>query len=180
MEYCKNKNYSEVARIFDISDMTVKNIVKNNPDILKLYEEKTREAIVEDTETFKEKFLKRAEDSINRAIDLSQDRINLSLAAHEKYEDFLNNVLVAMKNGGLDVYAAADMVKSFNQTMNIPLRDLSTYIGTLYDKRALSNNEFTSRTKVEGDVKSTVNGGLDLSALSLEELRNLAKLKDTE
>lgn len=49
------------------------------------------------------------------------------------------------------------MIKEAKQGMrDIPLGQISTYLGTLYDKRALMNNESTNNTqmtvKLEGDL----------------------------
>lgn len=54
------------------------------------------------------------------------------------------------------------MIKEAKQGMrDIPLGQISTYLGTIYDKRALMNNESTANTqltvKLEGDLDEWAN-----------------------
>jgi hypothetical protein len=175
MEYASNHNYREVGRTFEISECTVRKMVKDNPDLVELYSQKVSDTLVIDTLSFKEEFLQRAESSINMAIDLSQQRIALALSAHDKFESIINDMLTAMRNGGVDLYAINDMLKSLSSIMNIPLKDLSTYIGTLYDKRTQATGGITNKYEIVGDINHDHKYEVEQALVSDDESKELIK-----
>lgn len=81
-DYAENKNYSETARNFKTSDKTVKRIVKSNPEMAKIAEEKAiknREKITEYMDSqaprinsFINKFLTRLESDEVNGIELDK------------------------------------------------------------------------------------------------------------
>ena len=71
-DFTMNQNYSETARLNGVSDTTVRKIVKNHPDSLKIIEEK------------KEENTKDILDYMDSILDDQKEILNLSLKALKK------------------------------------------------------------------------------------------------
>lgn len=154
VEYATTRNNSETARTFGMAESTIRKVIKDNPEEYKLCEQKVKGELQAEAILFKQEFMRRAEESIKKAIDLSNQRLELALVSHEKFDDRIDDIMAAMREGGADYASICDMVKSLASVMSVPLKDLSTFIGTLYDKRSLANGEATCRTDVQGEVKN--------------------------
>jgi NAD-specific glutamate dehydrogenase len=155
VEYATSKNYCEVGRTFNLPESTVRKIVKENKDDLSVYEQKIHDEIMVQTLEWKEEFMKKAEASIEKAIGLSNQKIELSTVAHEKFEDMLGELISLLKKDKVNATDVTKMITALSSVMNVPLKDLSIFIGTLFDKRALSKGEPTQNTNVSGGVNTT-------------------------
>ena len=172
VELATNENCSEISRIFGVAESTVRKIRDESQDrYAGLRDQKKRELIDEATQ-WKREFLKRAEESINKAIDLSQQKIALALVSHEKFDERIDSIIDLLRDKEADYRTVVDTVKALSSVMAIPLKDLSIYIGTVYDKRALAQGEATSN--IGATVTNTHK--LDLKSLSEEELAILERI----
>lgn len=78
-DYVENQNYSETARMNNVSDMTVRRIAENNKEVLKKVEEKKQEntqTTIEYMQTQHET-KKRILDKILKAIEEKTDNIDM-------------------------------------------------------------------------------------------------------
>lgn len=78
-DYVCNQNYSETARMNNVSDMTVKRLVDNNPDVLEKVEQKKEEntkSTIEYMQTQHET-KKRILDKILKAIENKTDDVDM-------------------------------------------------------------------------------------------------------
>lgn len=96
--YALTNSYNKTAKEFNISDHTVKKIVKENAN---LYEQK------------KDEFVDKASKIIDKALDKLEKELDKE---------------------------------------DIPVNQLTTVIGTLYDKRALAKGESTDNTTFKVDI----------------------------
>jgi uncharacterized protein YdiU (UPF0061 family) len=155
IEYASNGNYCETGRLFNLPESTIRKIVKENPNELKVYEEKVHGEMMAQAIDWKMKFMERAEASIEKALGLSNQKIELSTVAHEKFENTIDELIGMLKKQRVPAQDVTKLLTALSSCMNVPLRDLSVYIGTLYDKRALSKGEPTQNTNVSGGVNTT-------------------------
>lgn len=157
------KSQREVAQTVGVAASTVNRIVNMTPDELEQY--RTHK---------KMEFIQQAWDTVNNALAYGNQKIILATITAENFNDKIEELIQAMKDNGADGKAVADTVKALSQAMNIPLRDVATYIGTLYDKIALVTGGSTANVNVNANITPTDEA---VKGLSIEELRQLAKLE---
>lgn len=110
----------------------------------------------------------KAKNAIAKQVKVSWSTVDkVSKEAPDKLESLREDKKLALVNKLWDniVDAAAlghSMIKEAQEgKRDIPLGQISTYLGTLYDKRALMNNESTANTsvtvKLEGELNQWAN-----------------------
>lgn len=134
-------NYSETARALNMPMTTVEKIVKDNrdkPEFVKLCEEKRND------------FSKKASRIIDKGLELIDRRLSVALDKQEELERLIDEI------GGLsdDEMPFKTRVATINVIKEVQIqkiKDVSTMIGTLYDKKALADGKPTGRTELIGD-----------------------------
>lgn len=155
------KSQREVANIVGVAASTVNRIVNMTPDELEQY--RTQKKV---------EFIQRAWDTVNNALELGNQKIILATVTAENFDEKINDLIEALKDNGADARTVSDTVKALCTAMNIPLRDVATYVGTLYDKIALATGGATANVNLNANVTPEA-----MKGLSIEELKSLAKLE---
>lgn len=113
---------NDVAKRCKVSWATVDSISKENPDEIESLREQKRE-----------QFINRLWNSMDKALGLADKRIEIALDAHQK----LDELHEAIGDSEIDPRSAADLQRAIDNISNVPLGQISTFIGTIYDKHAL-------------------------------------------
>ena len=144
LSYAVTRNYSETGRNLGIPESTVRKIVDDNKEdelFAKLCEQK-RDEFVESAD----KIIYKATNLLERKLDVALDYQNeldviLSIASHlDGDEELSNSELRALIN-------------RVNKLQVNALTEITTAIGTMYDKRALAKGDPTSNEKFEVSIR---------------------------
>lgn len=152
--YAISNNYRATARQFKISDSTVARIIKKSGDFEQIKADKKKE-IKEEADKWSSKIIEDMQESIASAVLLGNKKIRQALEGDEKIDALIDKILDA----DIDQKDKGVAIRMLSNMLNIGLRDISTYVGTLYDKQALANGQATSRSDnmnrntIEGEVK---------------------------
>lgn len=136
-------NYKETARELDLPYMTVKSIVdknKDKPEFVKLRNEKMNE------------FSARASEIIQKGLTLLNRRLDRALASEEDL-DLLIDEIYATDKEELSQDEKNRLVNKIRTLQVQNMKDITTAIGTLYDKKALADGKPTERTEIVGGDK---------------------------
>lgn len=155
------KSKNAISKKVGISRSTVTNIINLNSDELDNYRQQK-----------KEEFINKSWETVNNALEYGNQKIVLATVASESFDDRIEDLINALKDNEADPRTISETVKAIGQAMNIPLRDVATYLGTIYDKIALATGNSTSNV----NLHQTGNLSVDLSQLTNEELNNLEKI----
>ena len=134
LSYITTGNYSETARQLDMPESTIRKIVddnKNKEEFAKLCEEKRNEFIAE------------ADKIINKATKLLNKRLDIALENQDELEEIISDVYNT-DNKEISEQQKKSMVKKIAKLQINGLSEITTAIGTMYDKRALAKGEPTS------------------------------------
>jgi hypothetical protein len=150
-ELACNDNAAEVARIFNLPESTVHTLKKKHKD---QYEELRRqkvEELIDESKAWKKNFIDQAQQQIVDAMELGHQKIKLATAAVEGFENQINKMVdLLSENKDTNGKDIVEVVKALSSVTNIPLAQISTYFGTLYDKAALASGQATSRGELTG------------------------------
>lgn len=147
-------NVKETARTFKVSDSTVMKIRdENKDDFEQLRADKKKEMI------------ERVWSDMEEALDLGRQKIKLAKVAINEFQPTLDRLIELLEDNeqtnGKDVI---DLIKALSSITSIPLSHISTYFGTLYDKRALMLGDPTQNIGMSGHL------GIDVERMSDDEL----------
>ncbi|OXM83974.1 hypothetical protein [Paenibacillus rigui] len=131
---------NDVAKKCKVSWATVDSISKEEPDKIESFREQKRM-----------QFVDRLWNSMDKALGLADKRIELALEASEKLDAIYDKI----GESELDFKQKQELQNAINNLSTIPLGQISTFIGTIYDKRALMMGENTENVGVNGEVKQT-------------------------
>ena len=134
--YATTNNYSEVSRQLDIPRTTIEKIVKENidkPEYVKLCHEK------------KEEFSSKASKIIDKQLELLNRRVDTALENQEELEEMIYEVWNADKEE-IDPQAKKGLVSKLSKLQLNSLSEITTSMGTLYDKMRLDRGESTENT----------------------------------
>ena len=156
------ESLSKVARSLSIAKSTLSSWLTQND----------RDGHQESREKRKEKFINKAWDVIDQALDLSSQKIRLATVSAERFEPLLHQLLeLLQQREDVDAAQVRDIIKAVSQVMNIGLTEISTFTGTIYDKQAKASGDedakFVFEIKAEGDY--------EIIAKALERLSEDAK-----
>lgn len=156
----KSKNL--IAKEVGVSWATVDKISKEDPDELESLREEKRE-----------EFIDIIYNDMQEALTLGRQKIKLAQVALEEFQPTIDKLIDLLSEKD-DVKGGeiVEVIKAISSITNIPLGQISTYFGTLYDKRALMKGDPTANTNINGSM--TVKQ--DLRKLSPEELKNLENI----
>ena len=143
--YALTNNYSKTARATGVCANSVKNIIEkqkneNTEEYEKVCEEK------------KELFSSRANRIINKSLDLIEERIDTAKKNQDELEEIIQMVWEQDKKDLNETQKKAIVNKIAKMQLN-SLSELTTAMGTLYDKMRLANGESTENNKFEVNIK---------------------------
>lgn len=157
--YAITNNYNETARNLGMAVATVKNIVDDNENA-----EEFKKLRIEKREEFSEK----ASEIIDKGLLLLNRRLNRAIEEEEQLDDLIEEVY-SMDDEEMSQQSKTATVNKIRNMQLHNLKDITTAIGTLYDKRALSKGEMTQN----------VGFATNLSIDKLAEISGFAK-KDND
>ena len=131
--YMITHNYRETARDLGVPYATVKDIVQNNQDkeeFIKLRSQKERE------------FADKASEIIDKGLLLLNRRLNRAIEEEETLDDLIEEIW-SLDDSEMSQQTKTATVNKIKNMQLHNLKDITTAIGTLYDKRALSRGEST-------------------------------------
>lgn len=143
--YALTNNYNKTARECGICANSVKNIInkqktENAEEYAKVCEEK------------KELFSERANRIISKSLDLIEDRIDTARMNQEELEEIIQMVW-NMDKKELNETQKKTIVNKISRMQLNSLSELTTAMGTLYDKMRLATGESTENNKFEVEIR---------------------------
>lgn len=132
-------NFSETARQLNVPITTVEKIYKQNKD---------KEEFVKLCNEKKEEFADKATRIIDKATTLLEQKIDIALEQQEKLNKILDDVMdLTDKDANYQrKKALANKIEALQLNR---LSELTTAVGTLYDKRALAQGESTVNNAIK-------------------------------
>lgn len=158
--YAITNSYNQTAKDLGMPYATVKDIVKANQDadeFIKLRQQK------------KDEFADKASAIIDKGLYLLDKRLNRAIEEEDTLDDLIEEIW-AMDDSEMSQQTKTATVNKIKQMQLHNLKDITTAIGTLYDKRALSRGEMTQN----------VGFATNLSLDKLAEISGYGKKDDTE
>jgi hypothetical protein len=134
--YFTTNNLRETSRQLNIPLSTVKDIVDKNikkPEFVQLQTEK------------KEEFSSKASKIIDKQLELLNRRVDTALENQEELEEMIYEVWNADKDE-IDPQAKKGLVSKLSKLQLNSLSEITTSMGTLYDKMRLDRGESTENT----------------------------------
>lgn len=140
--YALTNSYNKTAKECGVSDKTVKSVIeKNKEQFAKISEEK------------KELFQDKANKIIDKQLQLLDRRVNTALDNEDALEEIIEMVWEQDKKE-LNETQKKTIVNKIRKMQLNSLSEITTSMGTLYDKMRLAKGETTSNDKF--DVNITV------------------------
>ena len=140
-------SFKAVSKSLKIPENTLRdwknNAEKINPEFVKLRNKK------------KEEFVEKAWNIIGKANLLIEKKIDRALSAEEDIE---NIVKKAKNSENLDKDDIANLIKNIHKLGIENIGQVSTVIGTLYDKQALINKEATVNHGADASLEEVLRG----------------------
>lgn len=126
-------NYSETARALGMAESTIRKIVNDNKDkdeFIKLCDEK------------KEDFVDKATEIIDKGLKLIDRRLSMALDKQDELDKLIDEIEVC-SDDEMTYQQKISAINLIRETQIQKIKDITTAIGTLYDKRALAKGEST-------------------------------------
>lgn len=143
--YALTNSYNATAKQLKISDSTVKKIImEHQEEFGKVQEQK------------KEEFADKANEIIDKAMILLKRRFDTALNNQDQIEKMIQMVFDAEEPEGeekLTRKEKLDIVKRLSRLELNNLSEITTSLGTLFDKMRISRGETTDNNKVEVTIK---------------------------
>lgn len=136
-------NFSETARQLNMPESTVEKIYKDNKD---------KEEFVKLCVEKKEEFVEKADRIINKATELLEKRLDTALESQDELEEIIDKIWEMDKKDYNETQKRAIVNKISKMQLN-NLSEITTALGTIYDKRALAKGESTANSKFEVEIK---------------------------
>lgn len=127
---------NDVAKKVGCSWATVDSISKEAPDEIESFRDDKRK-----------QFIDRLWNSMDKALGLADKRIQLALESSDKLDELHDAI-----GDALDPKKAHELQTAINNLSTVPLGQISTFIGTIYDKHALMTNQNTANVGVNGGL----------------------------
>ena len=131
--YAITNSYNQTAKDLDMPYATVKDIVKANQDadeFIKLRQQK------------KDEFADKATEIIDKGLILLKRRMDRAIEEEETLDELIEEIDI-MDNSEMSYQQKIATINKIKSMQMHNLKELTTAIGTLYDKRALSKGEMT-------------------------------------
>lgn len=141
-------NLTETSKELKIPITTVSTIYKRN---------KEKKEFVSLRKKQERNFVEKADSIINKATDLLERRLNVALENQNELEELIDTIYDATDEEGnkLKYKEREDLIKKITRLQLNNLPELTTAIGTLYDKRALSLGDPTVNNNVTINIELT-------------------------
>lgn len=134
--YALTNSYNATAKEFGISENTVKRIILNNKDeFAKISEQK------------KELFQDKANEIIDKALLLLKKRYDKALENEAELDEMISVIMSADKEE-MDYQEKLAVIKKIGRLQINSLSEITTSLGTLYDKMRLAKGEPTGNIKL--------------------------------
>lgn len=134
--YALTNSYNATAKEFGISDKTVKKIIEEQPEeFTKVYEQK------------KETFAEQAQSIIDKAMELLQRRYDKALQKEKELEEMMETISKTSKDD-IDYQEKIAAIKKLSKIELNNLAEITTSMGTIYDKMRLDKGQSTGNIKV--------------------------------
>lgn len=159
LSYYITRNYSETSRQLYIPEPTVRKIVKENihkEEFTKLYEEK------------KEEFIKDADRIINKGTRLLEKRLDTALEHQEELEELIYEIWNADKDE-IKEQQKKGLVQKVSKIQINSLNEITTAIGTLYDKKRIAETGTIETTTPGININIVDNTALEKAMYEKEE-----------
>lgn len=143
LSYCITRNYSETARNLDMPESTVRKIVSDNKD---------KEEFARLCEEKRDEFVEKADKIINKATNLLERRLDTALESQDEIEEMIQEIWNA-DNEEIKGSQKKALVSKLSRLQLNGLSEITTAIGTMYDKRALAKGEPTSNEKLTINIE---------------------------
>ena len=141
--YALTNSYNATAKELGISDSTVKKIIEENKEEFgKVQEQK------------KEEFSKKASKIIDKALELLNRRYDKALNSEDKLEELIDIVMYDADER-LSYKQKLEIAKKLSRIELNSLSEITTSMGTLYDKMRLANGESTVNNDVNINIELT-------------------------
>lgn len=144
--WASTDNYSETARELNMAMTTVEKIVKDNkdkPEFVKLCEEK------------RNSFSEKATKIIDKGLMLIDRRLTVALEKQEELEQVIEEI-EGLSNEQMPYQTRVAVINAVRDTQIQKIKDISTMIGTLTDKKLLLEGKPTENTKVTFELPPEV------------------------
>lgn len=128
---------NDVAKRCKVSWATVDSISKEAPDEIESFREQKRT-----------QFIDRLWNSMDKALGLADKRIEIAMEGAEKLDELYDKLM----DSDMDFKERQEILNAINNVTAIPLGQISTFIGTVYDKQALMTGGHTANIGVDGEV----------------------------
>lgn len=126
-------NYEETARALNMPATTIYGIVKENKDKAEFKELRGQKEA---------EFADKASEIIDKGLLLLKRRMDRAIEEEETLDDLIDEIWM-MDDEDMSQLAKTTAVNKIKNMQLHNLKDITTAIGTLYDKRALSRGEMT-------------------------------------
>lgn len=136
--YAGNKNVNDLAKSLGMPESTCRKIILDNqekPEFVKLCEKK------------EEEFADKATRIINLGTELLERRLKTAIEKQEELETTLDLIMEADKED-IEYKEKLAMAKRIGRMQLNGLSEITTAVGTLYDKRALAKGESTENKSI--------------------------------
>lgn len=143
LSYITTRNYSETGRQLNLPESTVRKIIDDNKD-------KEDFAIL--CEQKRDEFVEKADKIIYKATELLERRLDTALESQDEIEEMIQEVYNAPDDEIKGAKKKA-MVNKLSRLQLNALNEITTALGTIYDKRALAKGDPTSNEKFEVNIR---------------------------
>lgn len=143
VNYFTTGNANETARQLKMPETTVRDIIKKNKD---------NEEFVELRAQKKEEFVDKASRIIDKSLELIEDRIDTARLNQDELEEIIQMVWEQDKKS-LNETQKKMIVNKIGKMQLTSLSELTTALGTLYDKSRLAKGESTDNTTFKVEIK---------------------------
>lgn len=136
--YALTNSYNATAKELGISDTTVKTII-----------EKHKEEFGKVKEQKKEEFSKKADRIVDKALELLERRYNKALKNEDELEELIGLIMsVDEKEEDISYKEKVAIAKKIGRIELNSLSEITTSMGTLYDKMRLAKGESTNNENI--------------------------------
>ena len=148
--YLLTKSYNATAKELGVSANTVKNVINKQ-------KEENPEEYAKVCEQKKEEFSTQANKIINKALELLNRRYDKALKNEDELEELIDIVLSAdEKEEDITYKEKLAIARKIGRIELNGLSEITTSMGTLYDKMRLANGESTSNTSVNVSYEDAI------------------------
>lgn len=145
--YALTNSYNKTAKEVGVSNNTVKRVILNQ-------KEKHPEELAKVVNEKKELFADQANKIIDKALDLLNRRFDKALENEKELQDLIDEVMAAdEKEFDIKYQEKVAIAKKIGRIQLNSLSEITTSMGTLYDKMRLAKGETTGNDHLDINIK---------------------------